>query len=410
MMSRPVHLLFSLLMPGGLLFVAALLLTRYPLLPPSAYDVLPWLPYTIFAVGALLSWRFNRSRILWAMIVLTLMYGALSIYVLGRGNPSGTDATIFSAIALLLPVNLVIFSVMKERGTTSVTALIWLALILGQLMIVAAVCQPELAIFARFLRHSFVHSRGIGLARYSQPAFVAFALGFLVLVVRFFWSPKPLEGGFFWALMTLFLGMNAASTRQTTGLYFATAGLILLFSLIEMSYHMAFLDELTGLPGRRAFNEAALKLGESYALAMVDVDHFKSFNDTYGHECGDQVLRMVAIQLAAVTGGGKAFRYGGEEFAIIFPELSARQAIVYLERLRHTIANSPFILRGTERRKSSKKSRSKTRQKHANEVQVTVSIGVANRNQRYEEFDQVTRAADRALYKAKESGRNCVKA
>src|SRR5947209_5712521 len=294
MTSRPVHLLFSLLMPGGVLFVAALLLTRYPLLPSSAYEILPWLPYTIFAVGALLSWRFNRSRILWAMIVLTLMYGALSIYVLGRGNPSGTDATVFSAIALLLPVNLVIFSFMKERGTTSLAALLWLALILGQLIIVAAICQPELAIAARFLRHSFIHWRGTGVAHYSQPAFIAFAAGFLVLVVRFFWSPKPLEGGFFWALMTLFLGMNAASTRQTTGLYFATAGLILLASLIEMSYHMAFLDELTGLPGRRAFNEAALKLGENYSLAMVDVDHFKDFNDTYGHECGDQVLRMIA--------------------------------------------------------------------------------------------------------------------
>src|SRR5436309_10887235 len=146
MTSRPVQLLFSLLMPGGLLFVAALLLTRYPLLPPSAYDVLPWLPYTIFAVGALLSWRFNRSRILWAMIVLTLMYGMLSVYVLGRGNPSGIDATIFSAVALLLPVNLVIFSFMKERGTTSVTALIWVALIFGQLIIIAAICQPELAV------------------------------------------------------------------------------------------------------------------------------------------------------------------------------------------------------------------------------------------------------------------------
>src|SRR5947209_4608763 len=152
---------------------------------------------------------------------------------------------------------------------------------------------------------------------------------------------------------------------------------------------MAFLDELTGLPGRRAFNEAALKLGENYSLAMVDVDHFKNFNDTYGHECGDQVLCMIATKLAAVTGGGKAYRYGGEEFAIIFPELSSRQATVYLERLRHTIASSPFVLRGTERRKASKKDRSKTRQKHANEVQVTVSIGVANHSIRYGEFDQV---------------------
>ena len=231
----------------------------------------------------------------------------------------------------------------------------------------------------------------------------------MVLVVRYFWSPKPLEGGLFWALITLFIALNAASTKQMTGLYFTTAGLILLGSLIEMSYHMAFLDELTGLPGRRAFNEAALKLGENYALAMVDVDHFKKFNDTYGHGCGDQALRMVAAKLKEVTGGGKAYRYGGEEFAIIFPEISAREGTVYLERLRHSIANTPFILRGAERTNGSKKSRSKSRRKTANEVQLTISIGVANRNQRNAEFDEVIRAADKALYKAKDAGRNCVR-
>jgi diguanylate cyclase (GGDEF)-like protein len=191
-------------------------------------------------------------------------------------------------------------------------------------------------------------------------------------------------------------------------LYFTTAGLILLASLIEMSYHMAFLDELTGLPGRRAFNEASLKLGESYALAMVDIDFFKQFNDTYGHECGDQVLRMVADKLEQVSGGGKAYRYGGEEFAIIFAETSTREAAVYLERLRHAIASTPFVVRGTDRRRSNKKQRGKTR-RNDNTVQVTVSIGVAHRDRRHAGFDDVTRAADKALYKAKDSGRNCVK-
>ena len=60
---------------------------------------------------------------------------------------------------------------------------------------------------------------------------------------------------------------------------------------------MAYHDELTGLPGRRALNEALLRVGSRYAVAMVDVDHFKHFNDAYGHEVGDQVLRMVAAQL-----------------------------------------------------------------------------------------------------------------
>src|SRR5437764_8299147 len=409
MLSRPVQILYSLLMPGGLLLTAALLLTRFPLLPQSAYEVLPWLPYTVFAVGALLSWRFNRSRILWAMIVLTLIYGALSIYVLGRTNPSGTNGIVFSAIALLLPVNLVAFSFMRERGTTKWAALLWMGIIAGQLVIIAALCQPELSAVASILRRSSIHWHARGVPRFSQPALLAFVAGIVVLVVRYFWSPKPLEGGLFWALITLFIALNAASTKQMTGLYFTTAGLILLGSLIEMSYHMAFLDELTGLPGRRAFNEAALKLGESYALAMVDVDHFKKFNDTYGHGCGDQALRMVAAKLKEVTGGWKAYRYGGEEFAIIFPEISAREGTVYLERLRHSIANTPFILRGVERTNGSKKSRSKTRRRTTNEVQLTISIGVANRNQRNAEFDEVIRAADKALYKAKDAGRNCVR-
>jgi diguanylate cyclase (GGDEF)-like protein len=412
MNSRPIQLLYSLITPGGFLLVGALLLARFPVLPEPAYQLLPWLPYAVFSVGALLSWRFNRSRILWAMIVLTLVYGALSFYVLGRPGSGPTSATIFSAVALLLPMNLVGFSLMKERGTTRLTALLWLGLIGGQLMVVAALCQPELSSGASALRHSFIHWHVLKVMHFSQPALIAFVVGFVVLVVRFIWSPKPFEGGLLWALIALFIAMNASSTRQTSSLYFTTAGLILLGSLVEMSYHMAFLDELTGLPGRRAFNEAALKLPENYSLAMVDVDHFKNFNDTYGHEIGDQALRMVASRLEAVHGGGRAFRYGGEEFAVMFPEMSARQAVVYLERLRNDIAQTPFIVRGAERPRNSKKNRSKTRRKHDedNSVQVTVSIGVAHRDKRNLEFEQVIRAADKALYKAKDSGRNCVKA
>jgi diguanylate cyclase (GGDEF)-like protein len=408
MHPRPLHLLYSLLMPGGFLLSAAVLVTHYSVLPPSAYEVLPWLPYVVFGMGALLAWRFNRSRILWAMIVLTLVYGALSFYVLGTGSSSPATGTIYSAVALLLPMNLVGFSLMQEQGTTKFTAALWIAIISAQLLVVAALCQPELSAVAASLGHSFIHWRALRFLQFSQPALLAFVAGFIVLVIRFVWSPKPLEGGLFWALISLFIALNAASTIRTASLYFTTAGLILLASLIEMSYHMAFLDELTGLPGRRAFNEAALKLGESYALAMVDIDFFKQFNDTYGHECGDQVLRMVAAKLEQVSGGGKAYRYGGEEFAVIFAESSTREATVYLERLRHTIASTSFVVRGADRRRSNKKHRGKTR-KNDNTVQVTVSIGVAHRDRRHSEFNDVTRAADKALYKAKDSGRNCVK-
>src|SRR5207302_1408861 len=87
-------------------------------------------------------------------------------------------------------------------------------------------------------------------------------------------------------------------------------------ALVEASYHMAYQDSLTGLPARRALNEALLRLGGHYSVAMIDVDHFKRINDRHGHDVGDQVLRIIAAKLAQVPGGGKAYRYGGEEFAV----------------------------------------------------------------------------------------------
>ena len=68
-------------------------------------------------------------------------------------------------------------------------------------------------------------------------------------------------------------------------------------------------------------------LGPRYVLAMADVDHFKSFNDTHGHDTGDQVLKLVAARLAQVKGGGRAFRYGGEEFTVLFPDRTLDEAL-----------------------------------------------------------------------------------
>jgi len=82
---------------------------------------------------------------------------------------------------------------------------------------------------------------------------------------------------------------------------------------------MAYLDELTGLLSRRALNEYMMMLGRSYTIAMLDVDYFKKFNDTFGHDMSDQVLKMVGSKMRKVGGGGKAYRYGGEEFTVFFP-------------------------------------------------------------------------------------------
>src|SRR5262249_55295419 len=156
------------------------------------------------------------------------------------------------------------------------------------------------------------------------------------------------------------------------------AGATVLVEMLETSYKMAYHDELTQLPSRRALNEAMMKLPVAYTVAMLDVDHFKKFNDSYGHAAGDQALRLVASRLAHIAGGGRAYRYGGEEFAVLFSGKPPDEVTVYIDRMRRIIEQSTFVVRGKDRRKRKDgKSRTVSVKKQTN---VTVSIGVASSN------------------------------
>jgi diguanylate cyclase (GGDEF)-like protein len=138
---------------------------------------------------------------------------------------------------------------------------------------------------------------------------------------------------------------------------------------------------------------------------MCDVDHFKNFNDTFGHEAGDQVLRFIGSKLSQVRGGARAFRYGGEEFTVVFPGRTAEEAQPFVESLREAIATSGFGLRAP--------GRPQKKPEHASGahvfVTITISIGVAESSRKLSTPELVLEAADGALYRAKESGRNCVR-
>jgi GGDEF domain-containing protein len=150
---------------------------------------------------------------------------------------------------------------------------------------------------------------------------------------------------------------------------------------------------------------------------MVDVDHFKKFNDLFGHDTGDQVLRMVSSRLGAVTGGGHAFRCGGEEFAVVFRGRTLREAFPHLEAVRQAIEETVFTVRGTERVQRTERDRitgtprdrrSGRRREAERDVRVTVSIGLAQAARAWMAPEDVVMAADKALYRAKAAGRNCV--
>jgi diguanylate cyclase len=163
----------------------------------------------------------------------------------------------------------------------------------------------------------------------------------------------------------------------------------------------AMTDGLTGLSNRKSFDEQitrlteeALKEGKTFTLLLADIDHFKSFNDNFGHQVGDQVLRLVARTLVdGVKGRDIAARYGGEEFAIILPDTNIDAGIFVGDMLRKALANKDVVNRSTGEQLS----------------KITMSVGVA---QYYagESIESIIERADAALYTAKHNGRNQVAA
>jgi len=417
----------SLLVPGGLLVLAAGLLLhgRFLNIPTS---VITFYYYAVFSLGLLLAWRFHSSRVLFALLVLLLAEKALEFFAGGKLPQAGPGMVAFDWIALLLPLNFLLLAFLQERGLTLPQVASRLLLIFFQSVLVAVLCRPARAGVPDLLSHPLLSRHLFSWTKIPLLALLAFLGACTALLIRSLRLHKPVESGFLWALIAAFLAFQFGGTGRTPSAYMATAGLALVAAVIETTYFMAYHDELTGLPARRAFNEAELALKEQYAIAIVDIDHFKQFNDTYGHETGDQVLRLVAARLARVTGGGKAFRCGGEEFAILFPEKSAKDVVGHLELLRRIIEISTFRLRGQDRRNQVRRTEEpgSDRRKPAGdrrrgsrahqvaarsrnrELSVTVSIGVAEAGARNREVDQVIAAADKALYRAKAAGRNRV--
>jgi diguanylate cyclase (GGDEF)-like protein len=168
--------------------------------------------------------------------------------------------------------------------------------------------------------------------------------------------------------------------------------------LYNETKEMSLTDSLTNIANRRHFDlilENELKRGRGYSrsvsLAMIDLDHFKEFNDRYGHPAGDQLLIYVARKLKdTVRDTDLVARYGGEEFVIIFPETGSGPAFKVCERVRMAVENAHITLKKYGR------------------VGITISIGLATYPQSAQSAQELIQKADLALYRAKKLGRNRV--
>ncbi len=394
------HLLRSLLLllVPGVLFLAALYLHLQVPVPAAWQGLLSLFPYLAVAAGLFLGWRFNRTRVLWAIALLILVERGLAL-----ATPFGREY-LMSIAPLFVPVNLVLFSWWSERGLITLHGLFRLLSLLLQFAAFSWLYFYCAGDVITLLARPLLVRPWLDSLPSSQIALLVIILCQIALLVRFYNRPEALEGSSCWVLPAVVAGLWWPETFAFWG---GVAAFLLTVAIIESSFKMAFNDELTGLPARRAMNEFLLKVGRHYTIAMVDVDHFKKVNDTYGHDVGDQVLRMVATCLRRVSGGGRAYRYGGEEFAIIFPSKGLERALPHLEMLRETIAGSGFVVRGKKRPKQ-KPDAPISKASGKTQLHVTVSIGVTSRDDNNTTPGELIKAADQALYKAKKGGRNQV--
>ncbi len=401
--------LLPLIFPEGLLLLAAAALLHWAASAPSAAPVLRFAPLVILAAGALLGWRFQRGRLLLALAGLAIADRAMLWLAAPDSNAPYAGPVTVRTVAILLPASLAALSFAGERGLLTPAGLRRLGVLAAEcalVLLLTLVAAVNPAGTAHAFDLALLPPPLLAWLPIGQPAAIAALLSIGILVARTLWRPDAETRGFLWAAIASVIATSAGPANGRATLYLASAGLVLVAATIESAYAMAYRDELTGLPARRALNDALLRVGETYTVAMVDVDHFKKFNDTHGHDVGDQVLRMVAGRLDGVTGGGRAFRYGGEEFAVLFPGKTADESAPHLESLRKEVARATFTTRGEAARARQGKA-ARGSGSAARKLAVTVSIGAAQARGAVI-AEEVMKAADKALYRAKEGGRNRV--
>ena len=374
-------------------------------LPNVLEVILPFLPFVVFILGMALSWIFHHSREFNLFLLFTIIYIALSNYI-WNPNLKVDSQLAYLLLVTLIPVNYLLNFLLKERGILNQFGIRRFVLLAIQLYCIAWLLEHPYPPVKEFLTFSYFKYSALQLTSITQPLLIAILISGLVILLKLIKSASVLYSGILSSFIAITTALHFYQQPQLATLFIILSGLLIIISITINAYSLAYLDELTNLPSRRAMVQNISTLGKKYCIAMVDVDHFKKFNDKYGHDIGDQVLKKLASQLRQVR-GGKSFRYGGEEFVVIFANKNLHEAKMFCNELCKKVANNPFMLRNKKRPKSKKKNSSR-KQRDATPLTITISIGLAEKNTDLITANDVIKQADKALYKAKKNGRNQV--
>lgn len=385
--------------------------------------LLPTIPYLLLAVLLIFGWRYQDIGLLIGTISLGLLYYAFNL--LNRGE---VGLCVLYAGYTVFPLNMAIASLSHRKKIFSTTGLFWLVIFAIEIYLILLLCHLSMLCYtdkislnktSTFL-YAFSHfghficlatqkTFHISILPVPILAFVIFLFSLTYLFIRFTKKNNSLILGYFLTVLIIFFTFFVPRIPLNYTLFLIFSLIILLISVIDASFILAYVDELTGIPARRSLDEALRNTPKQISIAMLDIDNFKKFNDKYGHKTGDQVLRMIGGRLGRAPGNPKVYRYGGEEFTAIFRGKSVKEASKYMEEFREELAKADFVIREKDRKKHTEEDRGKIKKSKKETTKVTVSIGVAEKSSTLKRGEEIIKAADKALYKAKKAGRNQTK-
>lgn len=371
------------------------------------YNLIYAAPYFLLLTALLLSHLFKSARV--GMMVIILLVGYTIILTrLQSPLEQGTTYLEYLLLAVALPINLLYMIIVRDQKLTSRFGVFFFLAIGMEIGWCALLVQQFGELSSYFQQHPIlVRAASVS----PMPVLLIVLLSILICIstLRLLRKNSIEDHAAFISVLCSTITLVFFNVPFISSLVFSLAGLLLVANQVSFSHQLAFVDGLTEIAGRRALEDELKHLGRRYTLAMLDVDHFKQFNDTYGHEIGDDVLKLVAKQMACCEGGASAFRYGGEEFTLLFKGKTTEHCLPFLDALREDIAHYPLVLRDQSRPYDDKQGRQKRgRASDKKPVNITVSIGYADASQA-DTPEDVLQLADKALYKAKEAGRNCIK-
>ncbi len=407
------------------------------ILPPQIDDNLVnaltrFFPYPLYmgiALVGFLCFKLNQNRILFSVLLLMgicfLLFNPLTLSSLDIGAKG-----LYYVVAMSYPLTLAIMFSIRETRPMDLPNFGRLLSSLIPFIVLGYLVARDVPLFSKIAFFKFLPVKGFLL---PQLALVSLAIFGVVILLQRDRIVKPFVRvlgitmiplmGAIWAGLSLIepilkknkgaalqLAVESSFPSLSIVVAFTIICAILLHAIFRTYWHRVYVDELTDIPNRRALDEHLATLSGEYAIAMMDIDHFKDFNDTYGHDEGDNVLRLVG-QLLNEELGDKVYRYGGEEFCAVFKGVSGEDAFMYANKVRRKLEERDFYIRrpNSKREHTSPADRKKKKKKrNGKKAKVTISIGLASPDKKSKTPDEVIRLSDLALYQAKKKGRNRV--